>query len=733
MRGARTLLGCLGMTSLLVCGCLRHAKTPAPLVGESETSHYQSLAKQIEFPQEQVEFTEQPTPHDLILAATPSPMSLETPETEDYLELSLEETMRLALSNSQVLRDLGGTVLRVPDGSRTKNDPSIIESDPRFGIEGALSQFDANFTSTFSNEKNDRALNNVFFGGGTRILKQDFATWQTQVSKTAATGTQYAFKNYTQYDANNAPGNIPGFGSAFTTWYDLEARHPLWQGSGTRFNRLAGPNAQPGAINGVVIARINSDLALADFELGVRNFASDVENTYWDLYFAYRDLDAKVSTRNAALETWRRIHALYERGRRGGEAEKEAQAREQYYRFEEEAQNSLHGKLVDGTRTNNGSTGGTFRGTGGVYVVERRLRLLTGLPISDGRLIRPSEEPLKAKLVFDWESSLAESLSRRAELRRQKWQIKKREAELEANRNFLKPSLDVTGRYRWRGFGKDLFPNGGTGQFNNANSDLMTGDFQEWQAGLELTFPIGFRQAYSAVRHSELQLAREQAVLYEQERAVVYDLSNAISESERAYAIVETNMNRRMAAAEQVAAVQTAFEADNATLDSVDAQRRLSDADVAYYRALVEYQLAVKNVQLEKGTLLEYNEIYLSEGAWPSQAYDDADDLEATRGEPLPTLDSERETPWVSRGLYPQLMTPSDVTVLPSETEPEALNSDAVPTSEASELPQPMPVDEAPMEEDEQEEDELEEKPFSETETPPEADEPGFETVDPSI
>ena len=67
-------------------------------------------------------------------------------------------------------------MLRVPEGGRTKSDPSIIESDPRFGIEGALSAFDAQFTSNFSFEKNNRALNNVFFGGGTRILNQDFAT-----------------------------------------------------------------------------------------------------------------------------------------------------------------------------------------------------------------------------------------------------------------------------------------------------------------------------------------------------------------------------------------------------------------------------------------------------------------------------------------------------------------------------------------------------------------------------
>lgn len=641
----------LGMTSLVVCGCLRHAATPSSAIGEIDTSHYQHLAKQIEIP-------DHATPSDDMLAATPAPLSLESPETLDYLELSLEETMHLALANSQVLRDLGGTVLRAPDGTRSKGDPSIAESDPRFGIEGALSAFDAAFTSKFSFEKNDRALNNVFFGGGTRLLKQDFATWQTQVSKTAATGTQFAFKNYTQYDFNNAPGNfVP---SAFTTWYDVEGRHPLLQGSGTNFNRLAGPNAQPGAINGVVIARINSDVALADFELGVRNFASDVENTYWDLYFAYRDLDAKASARNAALDTWRRINALYERGRRGGEAEKEAQAREQYFRFQEEAQNSLHGKLVDGTRTNNGSTGGTFRGTGGVYVIERRLRLLIGLPISDGRLIRPSEEPIKAKLVFGWEASLVEGLTRRAELRRQKWQIKKREAELEANKNFLRPKLDLTGRYRWRGFGQDLFPNEGTGRFNNATSDLLTGDFQEWQAGVELSFPIGFRQAYAAIRHSELQLARERALLHEQERSVVFDLSNAISEAERAYALVETNMNRRMAATEQVAAVQTAFEADNASLDSMlDAQRRLADSDVAYYRSLVEYQLAVKNVQVEKGTLLDYNEIFLNEAAWPTKAYQDAEFRESTRDEANKYDRPKTDAPSVSQGLYPQMLQPS--------------------------------------------------------------------------
>lgn len=655
MRGGTRLWRFASLAVLLVSGCLRHAAGPEPLESVSARQEPTPVAaKQVEVPEEPLEPQPEMASWGDEIGLTPPPLSLASAETEEYLDLSLEEVMQLALQHTTVLRDLGGTVLRVPDGTRTKSDPAIIETDPRFGVEGALSAFDATFTTNLSAEKNDRALNNVFFGGGTRILQQDFMTWQTQVSKTAATGSQFALRNYTQYDANNAPGNFVG--SAFTTWYDVEARHPLLQGSGVRFNRLAGPNSQPGVVHGVLIARLNNDVALADFEVAVRNYVSDVENTYWDLYYAYRALDAKVVARDAALDTWRRIHSLYERGRRGGEAEKEAQAREQYYRFEEDAQNSLHGRLVDGTRTSNGSSGGTFSGSGGVYVVERRLRLLTGLPISDGRLIRPSEKPVRAKLVFDWDSSLAETLARRAEIRRQKWKIKKREAELEANRNFLKPQLDLVGRYRWRGFGKDLYPNGGNGPFNNATDNLLSGDFQEWQAGVEFSLPIGFRLALEAVRNSELQLSREQQILAEQERAVVFDLSNAISEVDRAYVVLETNLNRRIAASEQVAAVQTAYESDNATLDSVlDAQRRLSEANVAYYRALVEYQLSVKNVQLEKGTLLEHCQVFLSEGMWPAKAYVDAEERESLRGEPHAELPPGENYPWASRGAFPQL------------------------------------------------------------------------------
>jgi outer membrane protein TolC len=260
---------------------------------------------------------------------------------------------------------------------------------------------------------------------------------------------------------------------------------------------------------------------------------------------------------------------------------------------------------------------------------------------------------------------MVEALTRRVELRRQKWQLQRREAELEATKNFLLPRFDATGRYRWRGFGQDLMSNGGTGEFNNAYSDLVSGRFQEWQAGLDLSMPIGFRKAYSAVRQAELHVAREKAILHEAERSVVFDLSNAISDVDRAYAVVETNLNRRIAAAEQLAAIETdeEFGTDTALLYvSLEAQRRLAEAETSYFRSLVEYQLAIKNVQLEKGTLLAYNEIHLNEGVWPAKAHDDANKREWLRGEQYPydepphPLGIFKLTPpeASSEGIYPQ-------------------------------------------------------------------------------
>jgi outer membrane protein TolC len=671
-----------------------------------------------------LEYTDEIAPSEQA-ASTPAPLTLHN-DAPEFREITLQECIQLAIQNNEVMRDLGGVVLRTPASVQTVYNPAIQESEPRLGLglvgpEAALSAFDASFAANAFVERIERADNNstlINVFGGPSSFKQDLGTFQAELAKVNALGTRFAVRNLTEYDANNATLNT--FGSAWRVQYEVEARHPLLQGGGIDFNRIAGPQAVPGIYTGILLARINTDIALTDFELQVRSLVNDVENAYLDLYYAYRDLDSKITARDAALATWRSVNALYEAERQGGEAFREAQAREQYFRFQEEVQNSMQGRLLDGTRGNNGSSGGTFRASGGVLVAERRLRLLLGLPTTDHALLRPAEEPEMAEIVFDWEEVLMEALSRRVEVRRQKWQVKSRQLELEAAQNFLLPRLDLVGRYNWNGFGRDLFRQHDdaaaardltdpaehlmsrmqNSRFNNAYDNLFNGDFQGWAAGVELNVPIGFRRGHAGVTNAEFRLAREMAILREQEREIAHDLSNAIAESQRAYAVVETNYNRRLAAKQQLDAVQAAYEADTAgaELDEVlDAQRRLADAESNYYRALVEYASSVKNVHFEKGSLLDYNGIYLEEGPWPHKAYCDAARREDHRCGPWPFCGPLDQGRVISNGPAPQLLLPQPGTTWPAQEESPIPIQELPPEPTPNETPAEAPTAPMPM------------------------------------
>ena len=623
------------VAAISLSGC--HPQQPSFFFEDGDLSHYVDVATEIDYPDVHQASLEE-------VMHTQEPLTLENAEDFVMWDLPLQDAVKIALANSQVIRSLGGrfasqgpvqqpqtgepptALTQQPQAAVTTFDPAIVESNPQTGVEAALSAFDTQFTTGLVWQKNDRPQN---FRGGiasqffTPVFQQDLANFTAQISKFTASGAQFSLQQNTTYDANNNPSrSLP---SDYNVNFEAAFRQPLLQGAGVLYNRIAGPfnqNFNPnlgvanfgnlagntGNFDGVVLARINMDISLTQFEAQVRNLVNETENAYWELYFAYRSLEAQKAGRDSALQTWKKINALAEVGAIGGEADKEAQARSQYYLFRSNVENAL-------TQ---------------LYRADNRLRYLMGLTISDGRLIRPADEPTMARVVFQWDQIHTEALVRTVELRAQKWRIKQREMELIAARNHLLPRLDAIGTYRWLGLGDDLIDTQRSGSSpltpgSNAFEILTGGDFQEWELGVQMTFPIGFRRELSQVRHFQLQLARERSLLKEQELEITHQLGDAIRSLVNNYNLTQTNFNRRVAAEKEVEAVLAAYEANTVTLDNLlDAQRRRADAEVAYYRSLVDYNRAIMQVHYAKGSLLEYDGVYLAEGPWPQKAYFDA-------------------------------------------------------------------------------------------------------------
>ena len=610
---------------------------------------------------------ENPVPEIYQAAYSSAPItskSLREGQEIQYRDVSVGEVLKMALENSEVLRELGGTILRTPETMRTRYTAGLQQTDPRFGTHAALSAFDAQFKSSATFNKNDRIYNNSFFAGGVNAYDQDLHEYKAELSKRAATGALMVFRNVSDMDGNNAPGNL--FAHAWTFYSEGEARQPLLAGGGLQYNRIAGPSGSPGLYNGILIARVNTDITQTDFEIAVRDYVSNVVNVYWDLYYSYRDLDARRRAMHAALESWRKVKAQVEA--EGLSASKEAQAREQYYRFKQEVDDSLSGRLLQGTQSRNGSTGGTLRANGGVQVNERRLRLMIGLPITDGTLLRPAQDPDEAEVIYDWDIMMQEALARRPELRRQQLKVKRREMEVLAAQNFLLPTLDAVGRYRFRGFGNQLIQfNGdqGGGKPVSALGNLATFSHQEWMAGVEFSMPLGFRQGHAAVANAELALCHERAIHREQEREVIHDLSNALSDAVRAFDSCQSSLNRYIASREVLLSLE-AEEKNGLPIDIdriLDAQRRVVDSELRYYQSRSEYAVAQKNVQLERGALAGENDLWLIDGAdtsgdgnspigappAPVPAVDDA--------KPMPQAKESKRTPGVDVATAPALAT----------------------------------------------------------------------------
>ncbi len=650
--------------AVLLAGGCRQTHKDVAFLGEADQDHYRTHATAIEYPDVVTE-----TPES-VRDSLP-PRTLDAKDRCEIRDILLPEAIHIGMENSEIVRSggqflsPGNSLLTSPDRATSSYDSAIQESGVLFGgrgVEAALADFDAQLNASLNVGRNDLPANSLSPPATIGLHTGDFST---SLAKSFANGGQATISHNVSYLRSNTPGTL--YPSAYSGNLGINYQLPLLAGAGTEYTRVAGPITRSfggisGVSQGVVIARINNDLVLCDYENALRNLTKDIEDAYWNLYLAYQLFDTAKQAYESTREAWRVTQVIV---REGGEDALPADL--------DQAQDQLFAtkSAVDNARS-------------GIYTRETELRRLIGLPVNDGMVLRPAEEPTTAQLIPDWHHAVGEALTQRVELRKQKWTIRSLDLQLQAARSLTRPRLDAVAGYQVNSLGDDL------GGGNSFYQGLRGGNTDGWSTGVVMSMPVGLRSAHAQVQNYELRLTKAHKVLEVSEEEVVQELAVAFQELSRSYNVAKNNQNRYEAVLSELPKRRIAHREEGPSGMGDFYLRSLirrAEAQQAFHQSLIDYNKAITNLYYRKGTLLAYNNIHLAEGGWSGNAYQDADRLHGRRAYGN-DIDVETEPPAFVSPVPPGQV---DFTTFPTESTEPLPAATAPPPSDAEYNP---PVDE---------------------------------------
>lgn len=539
--------------------------------------------------------------------------------------LSLQEAFALALENGTVgqrsiqaaglvSEDLFSIAGRGAVGSDAVRVLALQPAITEAGVEAALSRFDPILVGRLSWTETDQPTQ-----GFANFQNGAGANFATTLAKPLATGGVAGITFGTDYRllANPPTGLFSVVNPSWTPRWQVGFEQPLLRGGGVYANQVlptfGGSTLFPEASRflgtavseGILITRLRADQQRVDFERSIQFQVLNVEAGYWNLYGAYVDL-------YAAEQGLRQAHAAWNLGKKKYDVgalnlAQFALLRAQYETFRAERLQALS-KVLER---------------------ERNLRVLLGLPVQDGQRLVPVDSPFTVTYRPHWQASLRDCLMLRPELVQARQEIQARRFRLDAAKNALMPDLRFQASYGATGLGTRLDGSGtrasntGGTITNNALRSLWGDHFNDWNMGLTLNIPLGYRAEHAAVRQARLELTQSFLQLRDSERQAQIVLAAQYNRVIETGQLIDIRRQARKALAEQleVRFRQFVLGDKNSTLEFLlDAQKQWAQALSQEYQAIVNYNIALASFEFVRGTLLQRNKVVISEGPLPQCA-----------------------------------------------------------------------------------------------------------------
>lgn len=505
------------------------------------------------------------------VSTPPRTVSRPRPETEPW-QLSLDEAIRIALANSEVVRILAGTSA-VVTGS-TIYDPAITNTtidqeqaifDPVLTVDNAFNQFERPVASFVPGDPTASFID----GTTTETYDLNFG-----LSKRILTGGEFGF-DVPVTNSRFSPGVFP-LNPQTTSGPAVSFRQPLLQGGGIAANLAP-----------IVIARIETERSFFQFKASVQDLVRSVIDAYWSLVFARTDVWARQQQVEQSQFALNRAEARLQEG---------------------------FADLAEVTQTRVALA--TFRANliaaqANLLNTEAGLRNLLGLPPNDQRVIIPTTPPATERVEFNWEALVELAERHRPDIIELKLVLEADQQQLLLARNQAQPRLDAVALYRWNGL-EGRMPDG-----------TMIGtdgsEFTDWTLGVNFSVPLGLRQGRAAVRQRELLIMRDRAQLEQAIHAATHELAATLRLHDSRYEQYLAYRTMREAAQTNLEQQFAEYGSGRAIfLNVLEAIADWGNAITSEAQSLTDYSTARANLERDTGTILETHGIRFFEERYGS-------------------------------------------------------------------------------------------------------------------
>jgi outer membrane protein TolC len=481
------------------------------------------------------------------------PAALPAQSAPEPMILSLEDGVRRALENN-------------PDLLVERRNPRIREMEAR--IERAA--FDSTLTAGLTRGETKRPTATTVEAAIFDVvgLRESLLQYDLGLQRNLETGGNLGLT----MDVVRSSGLSTVFDPNFNSQLSLTLTQPLLKGFGFAV-----------AETPLNVALNNVRLSLEAFEAKVAGLVETVENSYWDLVAARKDLKVKREAKRAAEAV---LSENRERVKLGLMAAIEVLVAEAEVARQEE-------DVVLAERS--------------VRDAEDRMRQAMNLPPESWlaeQAIVPTTEPETARADVDLRKTVDEALARRPEVRQASLDLENRKMLLNHDQNGLRPGLDFQGSVGMEGLGRS---------YHDSFDRMGSGDFYNWQLGMVLTVPIGNRAARSAYRKTRMEMEQSAYGLEKTRQNVVMEVKESVRGVRTDFKRIETTRTARQLAEKKLEAETERFKIGlTSTRNLLEFQRDLSAAQSSELAAVVDYNKSLVTLARTRGTLLEDREIHLS-------------------------------------------------------------------------------------------------------------------------